>query len=164
MQDSDLLIPVSVGLLNKLRNFEHESHSFKAKYLEEVNDLLTTIFQGKNRLEKYQVHSNEFLTLTIHYYLALITNVDTLVNLLDANSKVEQLNTTNFNGTNIFNIHSILRALEALRNSKQQEESTSPEIQLISKFTLRIALGGKLKATKEELVIPYEMVFLVFIQ
>jgi hypothetical protein len=158
MQTDDLLVPFSLSLLNKLRVFEHESHSFKAKYLEEINELLTLIFHGKDRVEKYQNHYSETLVLAVHYYLALISNLETFIESLDSSLKLEKLNVAGINGTNIFNVHSIGRALEALRNSKHREETDSSDLQVISNFTIKISLSDKIKASKEELIIPYEMV------
>jgi len=158
MVDYDLSIPLSLSLINKLRSFDHSSHSFKPEYLNVLEGLLSEIFKERNRDEPYQASTLEQLTLAVHYYLALIYNLEDLIAVFNKDLWVANLNISGFNTTNIFNLHCLSRSINFARKFGSPSSFTDSDIQLISNFSVKVALQGKIKASSSELIIPYEMV------
>lgn len=151
-------IPISQALLNKLRCFEHESHSFKAKYLEEINGLSTALVKISGLTQNIRNFEPEKVIFAFHYYLALIENVQVFFDLFDGVIKTEPLNVQGFNSTNIFNVHSFSNALQAFRASKHEEENTPAELKLFKGFTFVLADQDKDQASKSELLISLDLV------
>jgi hypothetical protein len=153
-----IVIPFSQALLNKLRCFEHESHSFKAKYLEEINDLSIGLLKQSGLKQQIRNYEPEKIILAFHYYLALIDNVQTFIDLFDGVIKTEPLNVQGFNSTNIFNVHSFLKAFQALRASKPEEERTVKDLHIFKGFNFILTDQAKEPASKSELLISLDLV------
>lgn len=155
--DKRIIIPISQSLLNKLRCFEHESHSFKANYLEEVNELSTNLLKESKLEKNIRNFDPEKIILAFHYYLALIENVNIFLDLFEGVAKTEPLNVQGFNSTNIFNVHSLFRALQALRSSKPVEEVKPKKLNLFKGFNFVLGENEKDQASKTELVISSDL-------
>ena len=115
---SSFELPISICLLNHLRSFSHNSHSFQPSFLTKLSHILSTISQKFKVPSNFKDFSFNKLLLSVHYYLSLIYNIDVFTSQFTSKLQVSELNLTGIYSTNIFNIHSIFKALEETKNSQ----------------------------------------------
>jgi len=123
MDQATIDIPLSIGLLNRLRTFEHNAHTFNQTFLEEVDLLLSQVQKRLKASPDVGQYPFETIYLLIHYYFSLIYNLETFISQFKDTIEVVPLNFANINSTNIFNIHSLVKALHAKRASQSLDTS-----------------------------------------
>jgi len=123
MAETTLDIPLSIGLLNRLRKFEHNAHTFNQTFLEEVDSLLAQVQKRIKVTSTFAKFPFETLYLFIHYYFSLIYNLEAFVSQFKDSAEVVPMNYASINSTNIFNIHSLTKALHAKRSAHSLETS-----------------------------------------
>lgn len=158
MQETELNIPFSLRLLNHLRSFEHESHTMKADYLEDLNTIISLIPIDKSSDSHFFGQNREKILLSIHIYLAWIFNIQEFISTLKEDLKVNELNVSGFNNTNIFNVHSVYKALEQIRATKLEPSTTITDPEIVKELTITISTTEKTKYTKNSLNIAFDSV------
>ena len=165
-------IPLSIGLLNRLRNFEHKAHTFDQIFLEEVDAILNQLQKRVKTAAESGSYTFESLIIIVHYYFSLIYNLDTFVSQFQGSHELVSLNFSAINSTNIFNVHSLLKALSAKRSnnssldisyqtdateSTQEERGTPLEVHFLQRFRIQVSTN-ETKATSSHLMISIELV------
>jgi hypothetical protein len=157
-QETELKIPFSLRLLNHFRSFAHESHTFKAQYLEDLHSILTLFPSEFTPTNRFLGIRRERILIAIHHYFSWISNLQDFVSTLNADAKVVELNVAGFNNTNIFNIHSIYKALDSYRATKSEITNKVTDPEILKEFTVVISVTEKTKYSKGQLTINIEPV------
>ncbi len=174
MDQATLDIPLSLGLINRLRRFEHNAHTFNQTFLEEVDSLLTQVQKRIKSSANFEKYSFETLYLFIHYHFSLIYNLEALVSQFKDTIDILPLNFASINSTNIFNIHSLTKALLAKRANQKLEVSTTtteasegtpedkqPSIDVAFLQRFKVQLNpSEIKANSSALQLSFELVTL----
>ena len=171
-------IPFSLDLLSCLRDFEHENHNFTHKFLDKVSQSLQALSNKGQNDSNAQDLNLEKTCLALHYYLSLVDNIEKFLDIFYTDFNIEKLDVKLINKTNIFNVHSILRAVEGFRKTGSQIKSTEetnndandeklgnsvPGDHFKNQRSLRFALTDKESHFKEDcFYISSEMVNLLF--
>lgn len=166
-QSSSLEIPVSTELLNCLRSFDHEYHAYKKEFLETLDSILLLCFQKTQYVFSIDDLSFEAVFIGVHYYLSLIINIGELINRYDKDCRVTEMNLRAINSTNIFNIQSLLNALEDQRKISQRKSSTQ-ELNLsagnsqksMEDTSARFLEGFRIYLTKEDMQVDGSSLYL----
>ena len=168
-------IPISTTLISSLRSFDHQVHTFKQDFLSKTDEALAAYLRKFGKLHQGAPEDFKRVSLALHYYLAMIDNVDALISMFHEEYHTENVNVKALNSTNIFNVNSILRAIHAFRSShikqdiqqsgsgteeNQSSEKGNPkkiELKLIQKFRIQLT-QNETKADSVHLSIASELV------
>jgi len=121
-------IPISLALLNCLRTFSHCSHKFTSKFLLAFQKAFSDCTKTLPKFNEFTESEKDKVILAVHYYLALISNINHLIQALNIENDVEELDVKEINSTNIFNVQSLYKALKIQTNESQEVNSNkSPE-------------------------------------
>lgn len=179
MDSTPIDIPLSIGLLNRLRTFEHNAHTFNQTFLEEVDLLLSQVQKRLKASPDVGQYPFETIYLLMHYYFSLIYNLETFISQFKDTLEVVPLNFANINSTNIFNIHSLIKALHAKRASQsldtsvqstqdtsvvtdasestQEEKESGKDVHFLQRF--KVQLNSKeTKANSSNLFLSFDLV------
>jgi len=129
---SSFELPISICLLNHLRSFSHDFHSFQPSFLSQLNQILSTIshkFKAPPNFKDFSFHK---LLLSVHYYLSLIYNIDTFTSQFTSKLQVSELNLDGIYSTNIFNVHSIMKAFEEIKDTQPSNILSSVSLNQLS--------------------------------
>lgn len=159
-----LEVPISLNLLNTLRNFTHEAHAYNHEFLEHINDILLAYLKRIKKAPEVENSLLEETFLGLHYYLSLIDNIEGLITLFHADYKLDKINTKAINSSNIFNIYSLWKAIHAIKESQSQQDQSATEdtgkqvdLQFVQKFRIHLT-ERETKADSLKLSISSELV------
>ena len=107
--------PLSISLLNLLRDPQIINHEFDAKYLEEVEANLRVILDQSSEL------SNRHHILYLHLVLSQIENLQELEKVFNFDAVIYPINHDTWNSTNIINTNCLLANLRNLNKNLGEE-------------------------------------------
>ncbi len=119
-------LPISLPLLNALRSFSHSSHSFPSKFLSQLHLNLIQVADATHNLSNFTTNHLEKIILSVHYFLALIINLDQFLALFTPEPHLHELDTKSISSTNIFNLASLFNSLEKDQNISSPDRQYGP--------------------------------------
>ena len=114
-------IPISLPLLNCLRTFSHDTHVFTQEFISSFQKAFSECCKNLSNFNLFTDCNVEKVILGIHYYLALISNINHLIEALKIEYEVNDLNIEAINSTNIFNVKSLYKTLQFQQKDPSQE-------------------------------------------
>jgi len=144
---------ISLTLLNSLRSFPpNHPHQFPPSFLNQISSILS------NSTSSFSSSSPQIQRsyLALHYYLSIIDNIEDLTVLFNPDFTLNKPDLTALNKTNLFNIHSLLKAIVSPQEAQESTQGNSENVSL-EKFKVQIT-QNETRADAEKLFISSDLV------